>query len=110
MKKIVYLFALCLFFSASYAATAPVTSPGVIVSGEPEPHPYTIVLKFKVKGQTVYLQWLVSHETTIEELRGVVSAWSQDPDVRMSYNGVVLLDGFTLGDYGIGAGAIISCS
>lgn len=110
MKKLTYLFVLCLLFSASYAAPTPVFNQQTTISGEPEPHPYNIVLKFRIKGQTVYLQWLVSPETTIEELRGIVSAWSQDPDVRMSYNGVVLLDGFTLADYGIGANAIISCS
>jgi hypothetical protein len=110
MKKFAYLFALCLMFSFSNAVAAPATSQSFSTIGEPEPHPYTIVLKFKVKGQTVYLQWLVSPDTTIDELRDVVSAWSNDPDVRMSYNGVVLQDGFTLADYGIGAGAIISCS
>lgn len=110
MKKISYFIVLCLLFSASYAAPAPVLNQQLTSIGEPEPHPYTIVLKFKVKGQTVYLQWLVFPDTTIEELRGVVSDWSGDPDVRMSYNGTVLFDGFTVADAGIGPGGIISCS
>jgi hypothetical protein len=110
MKKISYLFVLCLLVVASYAAPAPVLNQPLTIVGEPEPHPYNIVLKFRIKGQTVYLQWLVTPETTIDEIREVVSAWSRDPDVVMYYQGEFLQDGFTLADYGIGAGAIISCS
>lgn len=107
MKKFVYVFLLCMLVAA---APATVSAQNISAASEPEPHPNTIVLKFKVKGQTVYLQWLVFPDTTIDELREVVSAWSGDPDVRMSYNGTVLEDGFTLADYGIGPGDIISCS
>jgi hypothetical protein len=108
MKKNCYLLVLCLLFSVSYGATAPVLNQPLTVVGEPEP--FGITLKFKMKGQTVYWLWSVFPDTTIDELRALVSRWSQDPDVRMSYNGTVLLDGFTLADYGIGAHAIISCS
>jgi len=115
MKKISYLFVLCLLVASSYAAPAPVLNQPLTVIGEPEPHPYNIVLKFKIKNHagtpmTVYLQWVVTPETTIDELREVVSAWSKDPDVVMNYQGTILQDGFTLADYGIGPDAIISCS
>ena len=113
MKKISYLFALCLLVSvsATNAAPAPVIDPLVSVSGEPEPHPNTITLKFRLHGQqTVYWPWLVFPDTTIESLRATVSYYSDDPDVVMRWNGIVLEDGFTLADYGIGSGAIISCS
>jgi hypothetical protein len=110
MKKISYLFVLCLMVAASYAAPAPVLNQPLTIISEPEPHPYNIVLKFRIKGQTVYLQWLVTPDTTIDELRDIVSAWSKDPDVVMTYQGERLEDGFTLADYGIGPNAIISCS
>ena len=110
MKKISYLFVLCLLVSASYAAPAPLTTPLYTVSGEPEPHPNTVTLKFRLNGQqTVYWPWLTTPDTTIEELRATVSELSGDPDVVMRWNGIVLEDGYTLGDYGIGSG-IISCS
>ena len=110
MKKICYLFVLCLVFAASHAAPVPVVNQPLIVVSEPEPEPYGITLKFKMKGQTVYMPWQVFPDTTIEELRALVSGLSKDPDVRMRYNSMDLLDGFTLADYGIGQGAIISCS
>jgi hypothetical protein len=115
MKKISYLFVLCMLFAASYAAPAPMLNHSLAIASEPEPHPYNIVLKFKVKNHvgtplTVYLQWVVTPETTIDELREVVSAWSKDPDVVMTWNGIRLQDGFTLAEYGIGPGEIISCS
>ena len=112
MKKLPYLFALCVLFSASaLASSAPVSSPLYSVSGEPEPHPNNITLKFRLHGQqTVYWNWLVFPDTKIEDLRATVSYYSDDPDVVMRWNGITLEDGFTLADYGIGAGAIISCS
>ena len=109
MKKISYLLLMCLLFSASYAAPATVFNQQPIVSNEPYDE-ITITLKMKIKGHTVYWMWLVFPDTKIEDLRATVSRLTEDPDVRMSYNGTVLLDGFTIADYGIGTGAIISCS
>jgi hypothetical protein len=110
MKKICYLFVLSLLFMSSYAVPARALNKQLTVVSEPEPEPFGITLKFKRNGQTVYWLWSVFPDTTIDELRALVSRWSNDPDVRMSYNGTVLQDGFTLADYGIGAHAIISCS
>ena len=110
MKKITYLFVLCVLVSASYAAPASVSNPIYSVNGEPEPHPNTVTLKFRLNGQqTVYWQWLVFPDTKIEDLRATVSELSGDDDVKMRWNGILLEDGHTLGYYGIGSG-IISCS
>jgi hypothetical protein len=109
MKKICYLFVLCLLFTASSEATAPVLKHPLTLAGEPGEE-ITITLKMKIKGHTVYWWWLAYPDTKVEDLRAIVSDLTDDPDVRMAYNGTVLMDGFTLADYGIGTGAIISCS